>query len=391
VTVMKKKLLGILSLALVLSLLAGCTSNSSSNNGDTIRVGLNYELSGGVATYGQGLTEGIELAVEEINKSGGVLGKEIELVKIDNKSEDTESANVSARLATRENVVALLGPATSGNTKAAIPAAMQNKIPLITGSATADDITVDSNGNVREYIFKTCFSDSFQGVIMAEFAVNDLGAKNAAILADSTSDYAKGLSKAFKETIEKYGGKILVEEAYQAKDTDFKAVLTNIKGANPEVLFVPGYYEEVGLIVRQARELGLDVPILGGDGYESPKFVEISGKEAANNVYYSNHYSPMDDAEEVVKFRESFKAKYNKEPDGFNALGYDMAYLLKDAIERAGEASPEKIKEALEATKNFKGVTGTITIDEYHNPIKSTTIIELIDGVPTFLKKLDPK
>lgn len=226
---------------------------------------------------------------------------------------------------------------------------------------------------------------------MAEFAVNDLGAKSAAILADSTSDYAQGLSKAFKETFGNYGGKVLVEEAYQAKDTDFKAVLTNIKAANPEVIFVPGYYEEVGLIARQARELGLDVPILGGDGYESPKFVEISGKEAANNIYFSNHYSPMDDAEEVVKFRESFKAKYNREADGFNALGYDMAYLLKDALERAGEANPEKLKEALEATKDFKGVTGTISIDENHNPIKSTTIIELKDGVPTFLKKLDPK
>ncbi|MBU5313968.1 ABC transporter substrate-binding protein [Tissierella carlieri] len=390
---MNKKLLGVLSLVLILSLLVGCTSKPASNqaNSDTIKVGVNYELSGDVATYGQNLSDGVLLAIEEINKNGGVLGKQIQPIKVDNKSEDTESANVSTRLATRDKVVALLGPATSGNTKAAIPAATQNKIPLISASATADDVTVDSNGNVREYVFKTCFSDSFQGVMMAEFALKDLGFKNAAILADSTSDYAKGLSKAFKETFTSQGGKVLTEEAYQAKDTDFKAVLTNLKGLNPEVLFVPGYYEEVGLIVRQARELGLNVPILGADGYESPKLTEIAGKDVLNQVYYSSHYSPMDEAEEVVKFKENFKAKYGKEADAFNALGYDLGYFLKDALERAGEVNSEKLKNALASTKDFKGVTGTVSIDEKHNPVKSVTIIEMKDGVPTFLKKLDPK
>lgn len=167
--------------------------------------------------------------------------------------------------------------------------------------------------------------------------------------------------------------------------------MTNIKGLNPDVLFVPGYYEEVGLIIRQARELGLNIPILGADGYESPKLTEIAGKDALNDVYYSSHYSPMDDSEEVKGFKERFKAKYSKEADAFNALGYDMVYFLKDALERAGEANPEKLKEALESTTNFTGVTGTFSIDEKHNPVKSVTIIEMKDGVPTFLKKLDPK
>jgi len=391
---MKRNLLVILSLVLTLSLLVGCASNTTSgnkNDPDTVRVGLNYELSGPVATYGQSLTAGIELAIEEINKDGGILGKQVEIIKVDNKSEDSETANVSTRLATRDNVVALLGPATSGNTKAATPAAMQNKIPLISASATADDITVDSNGNVREYIFKTCFSDSFQGVMMAGFAFEDLGLKKAAILSDTTSDYAKGLSKSFQKTYEELGGTILAEEAYQAKDTDFKAVLTNLKGLNPDVLFVPGYYEEVGLIVRQARELGLNVPILGADGYESPKLTEIAGKDVLNDVYYSSHYSPMDDSEEVVSFKENFKAKYNDEADAFNALGYDMAYFFKDALERAGEVDTEKLKDALASTKDFSGVTGTFSIDENHNPVKSVTIIEMKEGVPTFLKKLDPK
>lgn len=392
---MNKKLYVFVSAVLVLSLLAGCGAQSSNNSGnsnsDTIKVGLNYELSGGVATYGQNLTEGLEMAFEEINKNGGVLGKQIEPVKVDNKSEDTEAANVSTRLATRDKVVALLGPATSGNTKAATPAAMQNKIPLISGSATADDVTVDANGKVRDYIFKTCFSDSFQGIMMAEFALSDLGFKNAAILADSTSDYAQGLSKAFRETFEAGGGTVLGEEAYAEGDTDFKAVLTNLKALNPEVLFVPGYYEEVGLIIRQARELGLNVPILGGDGYESPKLTELAGADNSFDVFYSSHYSSMDTAENVVAFNEAFKAKYGKAPDAFNALGYDMGYLLKDALERAGEADAEKLKVALEETDGFEGVTGVMSMDENHSPIKSVTIIEVVDGVPTFLKKLDPK
>lgn len=393
---MKKKLSLALAAVLSLSMLSGCASKPASGStegsaGDTIKVGVNYELSGGVATYGQGLNDGVQLAFEEINSNGGVLGKQVNAVTVDNKSEDTEAANLSTKLATKDKVVALLGPATSGNTKAASPAAMQNKVPLISGSATADDVTVDSNGKVRDYIFKTCFSDSFQGVMMAEFALNDLGAKKAAILADSTSDYAQGLSKAFKETLADNGGTLLSEEAYAEGDTDFKAVLTNLKALNPEVLFVPGYYEEVGLIVRQARELGLNVPVLGADGYESPKLTEIAGEENLNDVYYSSHYSPMDTAEKVVKFNEAFKARYGKAPDAFNALGYDMAYFLKDALERAGEANSEKLKEALEATDGFEGVTGVLSIDENHNPVKSVTIIQMVEGVPTFLKKLDPK
>ncbi|SCG84278.1 Leucine-, isoleucine-, valine-, threonine-, and alanine-binding protein Leu/Ile/Val/Thr/Ala-binding protein [Proteiniborus sp. DW1] len=391
---MNKKLTVVLSLFLALSLIAGCSSggvNSKAESGNTIKVGLNFGLSGAAATYGQGSVEGIELAFEEINKNGGVLGKQIELAKYDNKSEDTESANVSTKLATRDKVVAILGSDTSGSTKAAIPAAMQNKIPIISPSATSDDVTVDSHGKVKDYVFKTCFNDSFQGIMMAEFAYTDLGYKKAAILADTTSDYAQGLSKAFNETFTGLGGVVISEEAYQAKDTDFKAVLTNIKGKNPEVLFVPGYYEEVGLIIRQARELGINIPILGGDGYESPKLLEIAGKDSLNNVYYSSHYSPMDDSENVVKFKEAFKAKYDKDPDAFNALGYDLAYFLADALERTGEVNPEKLREALASTKNFTGVTGSISIDGSHNPVKSVTIIEVKEGQPTFLKKLDPQ
>ena len=331
------------------------------------------------------------MALEEINKKGGVLGKQIQVVEVDNKSDNTEAANVSTRLAVRDKVVALLGPATSGNTKAATPAAMQNKVPLITASATADDVTVDSNGKVREYIFKTCFSDSFQGVMMANFATNDLKLTKAAVLVDSTSDYSKGLAKNFKGTYKKNGGTVLTEEAYQANDTDFKAVLAKIKNTNPDVLYVPGYYQEVGLIVRQARDMGLNVPILGGDGYESPKLAELAGKDALNNVYYSTHYSSMDTSPEAVKFRQAFTKKYGKEPDAFSALGYDMGYFLADALKRAGSTDSAKLTSALAATKNFKGVTGVFSMDKNHNPVKSVTIIQMKDGQATFLKKLAPE
>ncbi len=382
-----KKFLSLMTTVLVgATLFAGCKKENSANS-NTIKIGLNYELSGQVATYGRSLVEGIELAFEEINANGGVLDKKIEAVKMDNKSETAESANITTKLATSEKVVMILGAATSGNTKAAAPLANQYKVPMVSASATADDVTVDKNGKVREYMFKTCFSDSFQGVIMAKFAGEDLGAKKAAMLIDNSSDYSKGLADSFKKN---YTGEIVAEEAYKSEDTDFKAVLTNIKAKNPDVLFVPGYYEEVGLIIKQARELGLDVPVLGGDGYDSPKLIELAGKDALNKVYYTNHYSSQDTSEEVTKFRDAFKAKYNKEPDAFNALGYDLGYLAADAIKRAGKAEPEAIKEALAATKDFKAVTGNLSMDEKHNPVKVITILEVKDGAVTFLKKLEP-
>ncbi|MBZ9633772.1 ABC transporter substrate-binding protein [Clostridium sp. FP1] len=389
---MKKKVSLLLASLLVTASFTGCGKNiASESKSETIKVGLNYELSGPAATYGQGLVNGIELAFEEINNKGGVLGKKLESVKADNKSENTEAANVAAKLATRDKVVAMLGPATSGNTKSAAPIAVQNKVPLISASATADDVTVDRNGKVREYVFKTCFSDSFQGVVMATFAYKDLGKKNVALLVDNTSDYSKGLAKNFKETYTKLGGNLVTEQAYQAKETDFKAVLTKIKGTKADVLFLPGYYEEVGLIVKQARELGITMPILGGDGYDSPKLSELAGKTALNDIYFTNHYSSKDTAPEVVKFQKAFKAKYNKDADAFNALGYDMVYLLADALKRSGEVDSIKLKDAIASTKDFNAITGKISIDKNHNPVKAITILQMKNGEQTFLKKLSPQ
>jgi branched-chain amino acid transport system substrate-binding protein len=389
-TIMNKKLSLLLMLIFLAGLLSGCGPAAKGQSSKEIKVGLDYELSGDVATYGQDLVTGIELAVEEINNNGGVLGKKISLVKADNKSDNAEAANVASKLVTKDRAVAILGPATSGHTKAAVPVAMQNKVPLITASATADDVTVDKNGKVRDYIFKTCFSDSFQGVIMAKFAYEDLGSRKAAVLIDSTSDYSKGLAGNFKQTFVQSGGTIVTEQAYQAKDKNFKAVLTNIKAAGSDVLFLPGYYEEVGLIVKQARELGLDVPVLGGDGYDSPKLADIAGSDKLNGVYFTNHYSSQDASPEVVKFNNAFKQKYSKEPNGFNALGYDLAYFLADALTRAGEADSEKLKDALASTKEFAGVTGKLSVDANHNPVKAITIIQMKDGEQTFFKKQQP-
>lgn len=389
---MKKKLLVFLSAVMMTSVFAGCgASKGAGKDSDTVKVGLNYELSGAAATYGQGIVSGIELAFEEINKDGGVLGKQIETVKVDNKSENAESANLATKLATKDKVVAILGPATSGNTKAAAVAATTNKVPLLSASATADDATLDKNGKVLDYVFKTCFSDSFQGVIMGQFVAGDLGKKNAAVLMDRGSDYSKGLTKSFKETFTSKGGKIVTEEAYAAKQTDFKAVLTNIKSSGAEVIYVPGYYEEVGLIIKQARELGITAPIIGGDGYDSPKLSELAGANALNNVFYTNHYSSMDNTPEVVKFKDAYKAKYNKDADAFAALGYDLAYFLTDSLKRAGEVNSDKLKTALAETNDFKGITGHFSMDENHTPRKAITILEVKNGETTFLKKLDPQ
>ncbi|RAK18196.1 amino acid/amide ABC transporter substrate-binding protein (HAAT family) [Anoxybacillus vitaminiphilus] len=394
----KKKLAGVfLSLMLTAGMLAGCGSkntgtSSSGNNGgdgDTIKIGANLELSGGVASYGQSIAEGLELAIEEINKEG-INGKKLELVKVDNKSEAAEATNGAIKLISQDKVVAIIGAATSTNTLAQVQVTQDNKIPLITPTGTNPTIT-NKDGKVNEFVFRTCFIDPFQGTVAAKFATNDLKVKNAAVLIDSSSDYSKGLASSFKKAFEENGGKIVAEEAYVAKDTDFRATLTRIKSANPEFIFLPGYYEEVGLIVKQARELGIKVPIMGGDGWDSPTLVEIAGKEALNNTFITNHYSSNDPDSKIQDFVKAFKAKYNnKSPDAFNALGYDTAYFLADAIKRAGDADPVKIKDALAKTKDLSLVSGTLTLDENHDPIKSATILEYKDGVQQFKTKVNP-
>ncbi|MED3910392.1 ABC transporter substrate-binding protein [Peribacillus simplex] len=392
---MKKKKLAsaFLSLTLAAGVLAGCSgsgsSEKSSGDGDTIKIGVNLELSGGVASYGQSIAEGLELATAEINKEG-IDGKKIKLIKVDNKSEASEATSGAIKLTSQDQVAAIVGAATSTNSIAQVQIAQDNKVPVISPSGTSPEITF-SKDKLNDYIFRTSFIDPFQGTVAANFATKEIKAKSAAIYIDSSSDYSKGLAAAFKEQFEKNGGKIVAEEAYIAKDTDFRSTLTRLKSAKPDFIFLPGYYEEAGLIVKQARETGLDVPFMGGDGWDSPKLIEIAGAKALNNTFITNHYSSGDPDEKIQNFVSAFKAKYkDKSPDAFNALGYDTGYFLADAIIRAGSADSEKIKEALEKTADLELVTGTFTLDEKHNPIKSATILEFKEGKQVFNTKINP-
>lgn len=366
-------------------------SGSTSSNSDTIKIGANLELSGNVASYGSSIGLGADLAVQEINDAGGIDGKKIELIKVDNKSENAEATAAALKLITQDKVVAMLSPATSGNTIATVEIANQNKIPLIGAASTAPGVTVKEDGSLNEYAFRTCFIDPFQGIVAANFATNELDAKNVAIFADNASDYAKGLAESFKETIAKNGGNVVKEEAYVAKDADFRTQLTSIKSANPDFIFIPGYYEEVGLIVKQARELGITVPLMGADGWDSPTLVDLATADALNNTFITNHYSAEDPDEKIQNFVKAFKAaNKDKAPDAFNALGYDTIYYLADAIKRAGSTDGEAIKNALAETENLSLVTGTFTVDENHNPIKTATVLEFKDGKQVFNSKVNP-
>ncbi|MDQ0219308.1 ABC transporter substrate-binding protein [Peribacillus cavernae] len=392
---MKKRKVGGVMLSLSLSaglLLAGCggaEESGGSGGGKEIKIGANVELSGGVASYGQSASQGLQLAVDEINKEG-IDGKKLKIVKVDNKSDAAEATNGALKLATQDKVAAIVGAATSTNTLAQVQIATDNKIPLITPTGTNPDIT-NKDGKVNEYVFRTCFIDPFQGTVAANYAKDEFQSKNAAVFIDSASDYSKGLAKAFTDSYTKAGGKIVAKEAYVAKDTDFRATLTRIKSAKPDFIFLPGYYEEVGLIVKQAREAGIDVPIMGGDGWDSPKLVEIAGNEALNNTFITNHYSAADPDEKIQEFVKAYKAKYKDTPDGFAALGYDTGYMLADAIKRAGDASPEKIKEALAKTKDLALVSGNVTLNENHDPIKSASILKYENGEQKFATKVDPE
>lgn len=381
-----KKIVSIMLIAVMaVTLLAGCGGPAA--NANEIKIGINYELSGSSASYGQSSVEGIELAIEQINAAGGINGKKIVPVKYDVKSEPAEATTLATKLMTQDKVLAVLGPATSGPFKASIPVAIKNKVPIATGSSTADDVTVDANG-VKEYAFRICFNDSFQGEIMAAYAQKNLSKTKAVIIMDSSSDYAKGLAKSFRSTFEAGGGTIVDEEAYLKGDTDFNAIITSIKGKDYDVIFIPGYYEEVGLIIKQARTQGIDAPILGADGFDSPELLNLAGKEALNNVFFSNHYSSLDKDPLVIQFIDDFKAKYGKEPDAFNALGYDLAKFVADGISRSEKLDGESVKNALEATENFVGVTGSFSIDENHNPVKSIVVIGLKDGVQVSSEKV---
>ncbi len=379
--VQSQKLLGIVGLLglFCLAVFSGCTKSQNE-----ILVGEYGSLTGSTATFGLSTNKGIKMAFDEVNEKGGVKAKKIKLITLDDQGKPDEAAAAVTRLITQSKVVAVIGEVASSLTEAAAPFAQQYKIPLITPSSTNPSITKD-----RDFVFRVCFIDPFQGFVMAKFAWENLKIKKVAIFRDKANLYSIGLADAFIESFKKMGGTIVTDLSYQEKDIDFKAQLTQMKSKSPEAIFIPGYYTEVGLIARQAVQLGLKIPLLGGDGWDSTRLHEI-GKEAINGHYYSNHYSTESTDPTVQEFIKKFKARYNEVPDGLAALGYDAAKILVAAMERTTEVTPQNIRDELAKTKDFPGVTGKISINENRDAVKPAVIVQIENEKRKFVTTVNP-
>ncbi len=349
----------------------GANNGSTGQTGDTIKVGVYGDTTGATSSFGQSTKNGIQLAFEEINAAGGVNGKKLEMVFEDDQGTPEKAKTVISKLINQDKVVAVLGEVASSNSLAAAPVAQEAKIPMITPSSTNPKVT-----EVGDYISRVCFIDPFQGSVMAKFAANSLKAKTAAILGDNSSDYSKGLTQFFEQEFTKLGGTVITKQTYAQKDQDFKAQLTQMRDQKPDVIYVPGYYGEVGIIAKQARELGMNQPLLGGDGWDSPELWKLGGN-SLKPAYISNHYSADNPAPEIQNFVKAYTAKFSVAPDSLAALAYDSAKVLADAIKRAGGTDSAKLKDAINATKDFPGVTGKITLDSSRNAVKPAVVLEL--------------
>jgi branched-chain amino acid transport system substrate-binding protein len=368
---LRSGIIPLLAMGMILGLSA-CNKKTADAGDNEILVGHYGSLTGGKATFGLSTQKGIDLAVEAINASGGVLGRKIRVITEDDQGNPIEAMTAVTKLINKDRVVAVLGEIASSNSIAAAPVAQQNRIPMISPGSTNPEVTKKG-----DYIFRVCFIDPFQGLVMAKFAANSLKLKNVAVLRDIKNDYSVGLANFFVENFTKLGGVIATDISYSEGDKDFTAQLTAIKAKNPDGIFVPGYYTEVGLLARQARKLGIKVPLMGGDGWDSSKLWEIGG-DALNGCYYSNHYSVDDPSPILQKFVADFKAKYKDIPDAMAALGYDAALILADAMKRANSTKPDSVRDALAQTRNFMGVTGNTTLDENRNAVKPAVVLEVV-------------
>jgi branched-chain amino acid transport system substrate-binding protein len=361
------------------------TGGCGPGGGDTIRIGEYASLTGKEAGFGQSSHRGTVLAVEEINAAGGVLGLQLELITEDNQTKPGESATVAKKLISRDRVVALLGEVASGRSLEAAPIAQASRIPMIAPAATNPKVT-----ETGDYIFRVCFIDPFQGTAMAKFALDTLKVKRVAIASSVSSAYSVGLAQFFKETFTAGGGEVVAEQKFSEGDKDFRAQLTAIRAAGVEAVFVPAYYTEAALLVRQARELGLNIPFLGGDGWEAPQLMEIGG-EALEGCYYSTHFSAEDTSPRAAEFVRRYRDRWDGEtPGAFAALGYDSVHVLVDAIRRAGTTEGPALRDALAATKNFPGATGETTINAQRDASKPAAIIAIRDGRLGFLTSVAP-
>lgn len=362
-------------------LMAGCTKKADQN---VIKVGEFGSLTGSEATFGISTHEGIILAVNEVNEQGGIHGKKIKVVTVDDQGKPEEAAAAVTKLITSDKVVALLGEVASSRSLAGAPIAQRYQVPMLSPSSTNPKVT-----QVGDYIFRTCFIDPFQGKVMANFAYNTLKVRKAAILRDVKSDYSVGLSEFFTKTFEELGGKVVSDLSYTGGDVDFKAQLTAIRAKKVDGIFIPGYYTEVGLIARQARELGLKMPLLGGDGWDSERLSEIGGA-ALENSYFSNHYTSESKEPRVVEFVERFKKAHGKVPDGLAAMGYDAALVLIDALKRTKNQTSHEIRDALAQTKNFQAVSGVISLNENRDAEKAAVVLVVKNGQFKYVETVNP-
>ncbi|HYR75374.1 MAG TPA: ABC transporter substrate-binding protein [Pyrinomonadaceae bacterium] len=378
-----------LSLTVIAALLAGFACErrggvGGDNDTGPIKVGYYGDLSGRTSNFGQSTKNGVMMAADEINKAGGINGRQIQILSEDDEGRPEKAATVVTKLIDQDKVIALLGEVASGNSLAAAPKAQAAKVPMISPSSTNPAVT-----QVGDYIFRVCFIDPFQGEVMAKFAANTLHAKKAAIMEDFNSPYSRGLTEFFESSFKKLGGQVITKQSYTQGDRDYKGQLTSIRSANPDVIYVPGYYGEVGVIAKQAKQLGINVPLLGGDGWDAPQLFELGG-EALNGDYISNHYSVEDPSPAIQKFVGDFNSRYKIKPDALAALGYDAMRVLADAIKRGGTTNGPKLRDAIAATKDFPGVTGVITINAERNAVKSAVVLKIQDGKFVYQETIKP-
>ena len=364
-----------LSLVIIVTGLFFTFYGCNKGGGDEILIGEFGSLSGSEATFGISSTNGLKLAVEEMNNSGGLLNKKIKLITYDDQGKPSEAQTVVQRLIKNDNVVAVIGEVASSRSKAGAPICQQNKIPMITPASTNPEVTA-----IGDYIFRVCFIDPFQATVVSKFIINTLKLKRVAILKDVKNAYSTGLSDFFEKEFKTMGGEIVEIQSFQAGDKDFKAQLTSIKAKNPEAIFIPAYYTDVNLISIQAREIGITVPLIGSDGWESEKLTEGKAKDALEGCFFSTHVSTENPDPAIQNFITKYKAKYNSMPDAMSFLAYDAGMILFDAMKRAGTTDPEKVKNELAKTKDYNGVTGKISINEQRNAIKPAVILEIKGG-----------
>ncbi len=373
---------------LFLSALAPSCASTQKSTADhaTINIGFFGDLTGPTFNFGMSAKNGVLMAADEINQAGGINGRQIDIVIEDDKGSPEEAAQVSGKLIERYKVVAIIGAGASGNSLASAPKAQAARVPLIAPSSTNPAVT-----QVGDYIFRACFIDAFQGEVMAKFAVNTLKSKRAAIMLDFNSPYSRGLTDFFEFSFAKLGGEIVAKQSYSQGDPDYRGQLSAIKAANPDVIYIPGYYGDVAIIAKQARQVGLTVPLLGADGWDAPELWELGG-DALNGSYISNHYSADDPSETIQKFVHAYRQRYgNLTPDAHAALAYDALRFLAEAIARAGTTEGPKLREALAETKNFAGVTGIISMDRDRNAVKPAVVLKLEDLKYIYQETIQPE